>query len=66
MLGQRYHQDAILHKPHNSEIAHFHGTREGADPPLGHKVAIGKAHWDHHAEDSPYFSRVNGRKFTFK
>jgi hypothetical protein len=65
-LGKKYNQDSILHKPHHSDIASFHGTKKGADPELGHKQDVGKVHWDNDVEDSPYFSKVKGRKFTFK
>jgi hypothetical protein len=66
-LGKRYKQESIIHKPHDSDVASFHGTKKGADPDLGQHQVIGKAHWDKEAEGAEYYTKTqNGRQFTFK
>jgi uncharacterized protein YjiS (DUF1127 family) len=61
-LGTKYKQESILHRPHNSEVASFHNT---SDNP-GEVNPVGKIHWGKEADKSPYFTKVNGKKFTFK
>ena len=65
-LGKRYKQESVLHKPHNSDVASLHGTTKSAEMDVGDKVDIGTAHWDKDAEDSPYYTKVNGHKFSFQ
>ena len=60
-LGKKYEQDSILHKPHNSQEAHLHGTREGGYPGLGKSTSVGNFH-PHRAGE---FHTVLKNKKTF-
>jgi hypothetical protein len=42
--GEKYEQDSILHKSHDSETAQLHGTKEGGYPGMGETVDVGKFH----------------------
>lgn len=64
-LGQKYEQDSVLHKPHNSDIAVLIGTHErsqfpkkGAVEPIG-KLAPGKKAENH-------TRLMDDRVFTFE
>lgn len=45
-LGNKYDQDSVLHKSHDSETAQLHGTsdRENGWPAKGESVDVGKFH----------------------
>lgn len=62
--GQKYGQDSVLHKPHDSEDAHLHGTREGGYPGMGKKESVGK--W--HPNRTPEFHTAmrGNRTFAFE
>jgi len=40
-LGKKYDQDSILHKPHDSHMAHFHGTNKTGWPGMDQKANAG-------------------------
>lgn len=62
--GQKHGQDSILHKAHDSEEAHLHGTREGGYPGMGEKASVGK--W--HPNRAPEFHTAmkGNRTFAFE
>lgn len=62
-LGKKYDQDSILHKPHNSDIASFHGTNKAEFPGYGKQVPVGKKQ---PYKGGQYFTQMpNGKRFTF-
>jgi len=42
--GEKYQQDSILHKPHDSDHASLHGTKKGGWPGHGKEHKVGKFH----------------------
>lgn len=42
--GEKYDQDSILHKPHDSDKAALHGTNESGWPGKGEKHEVGSWH----------------------
>ena len=42
--GEKYGQDSVLHKSHDSDEAHLHGTKEGGYPGKGKKERVGTFH----------------------
>jgi len=63
-LGKHYGQDSILHKPHDSDIASFHGTNDSAKPGIGKYDTVGKLKMDKAGE---FYTRLaNGRTFVFE
>jgi hypothetical protein len=63
--GQKYNQDSILHKPHNSTEASLHGTSDNPEsyPGPGKQEGVGKWHPNKVAQ---FFSALKGkRSFTF-
>ncbi len=42
--GEKYGQDSVLHKAHDSNDAHLHGTKEGGYPGKGKKESVGTFH----------------------
>lgn len=65
-LGKKYEQDSVMHKPHDSDTANLHGTKEGAYPGLGNTEPVGKFKWAS-ADDPPEFHTKlsDGRVFHF-
>lgn len=60
--GEKYEQDSILHKPHNSSKATLHGTKEGAWPGKGKTHEVGEFHPNRAGE---FHSVMKGRGKTF-
>jgi hypothetical protein len=62
--GEKYGQDSVLHKPHDSENAHLIGTKEGGYPGHGKTADLGKFH----ANRIPEFHSVlkGNRTFAFQ
>lgn len=62
-LGQKYGQESILHKPHDSEDASWHYT-DPTDARFGQSQSLGKFHQDNKAM---YYTTISGqkKKFTF-
>lgn len=62
-LGQKYDQDSILHKPHNSESADLVGTNESGYPGKGKREPQGSVKM----EKGEFFTKLeDGRTFSFK
>lgn len=62
--GEKYKQDSILHKPHDSETASLHGTKEGVWPGKGEKHDVGHFHPNRAGE---FHSQMKGRRtFAFE
>lgn len=62
--GQKYGQDSVLHKAHDSEEAHLHGTREGGYPGAGKSQSVGKWHPNRASE---FHTAMRGnRTFSFE
>jgi hypothetical protein len=61
--GEKYNQDSVLHKPHNTQKATLHGTshRENAWPAHGETHDVG----DFHANRAGEFHSVMKGKRTF-
>jgi len=62
--GQKYDQDSVLHKSHDSTHAHLHGTsaRENSFPGLGKSHDVGEFHPNRAGE---FHSVMKGRGKTF-
>jgi hypothetical protein len=62
--GQKYEQDFVLHKSHDSENAHLIGTKEGVYPGAGKTADLGKFHANRVPE---FHSVLKGRRsFAFE
>lgn len=59
--GEKYGQDSVLHKPHDSEHATLHGTKEGGWPGKDKEHAVGKFH----ANRTPEFHTAMKGKRSF-
>jgi ADP-ribosyltransferase exoenzyme len=60
-MGKKYGQDSILHKPHNSDIASFHGTNKATG--VGKVTPVGK--YRPRNNDQMFTRMKSGREFTF-
>jgi hypothetical protein len=64
-LGARYGQDSILHKPHNSDVASFHGTTDGVWPGKGKVEPVGRLNTK--SKNPQYYTELpNGKRFSFE
>lgn len=63
--GEKYKQDSILHKPHDSTKASLHGTKEGAWPGKGEKHDLGEFH-PNRASEFHSAMKGNHKTFTFE
>ena len=62
-LGQKYDQDSVLHKAHDSHEAHLHGTNDTGYPGKDKSVSVGTWHANRAGE---FHSVMRGRKtFAF-
>lgn len=62
--GEKYKQDSILHKRHDSTKASLHGTKEGTWPGKGETHDVGEFHPNRTGE---FHSAMKGKKsFTFE
>lgn len=63
-LGTKYDQESILHKPHDSDFAYLHGTKESGWPGVGNAENAGKFYPEKKGE----FQSVlrGGRVFSFQ
>lgn len=62
--GEKYKQDSILHKPHDSTKASLHGTKEGSWPGKGEKHEVGEFHPNRTGE---FHSGMKGKRtFAFE
>jgi hypothetical protein len=61
--GEKYKQDSVLHKPHDSTAASLHGTKEGAWPGKGEKHDVGEFHPNRAGE---FHSQMKNRTFAFE
>lgn len=60
--GEKYGQDSILHKPHNSDVGSLIGTNETGHPGKGNVASVGIFHPDRIAE---FYSKHKGKNFAF-
>lgn len=62
--GEKYGQDSVLHKAHDEEHAHLHGTREGGFPGKGKAHNVGKFHPNRAGE---FHTKMKGKRtFAFE
>ena len=66
--GEKYGQDSVLHKPHNSEHASLIGTKEGVFPGKGVEHPVGKWHPNRAGEFHSVMTgrHAKGRTFAFE
>ena len=66
--GEKYNQDSVLHKPHDSENAHLIGTSHGVFPGKGVEHPLGKWHPNRTGEFHSVMTgrHAHGRTFTFE
>jgi len=66
--GEKYGQDSVLHKAHDSEHAHLIGTREGGFPGKGNTHDVGQWHPNRTGEFHSVMTgrHGKGRTFTFE
>lgn len=63
--GEKYEQDSVLHKPHNSTKASLHGTSEGAWPGKGKSHEVGEFH-PNRAGEFHSVMKGRGKSFAFE
>jgi hypothetical protein len=62
--GEKYKQDSVLHKAHDEEHAHLHGTRDGGFPGKGKTHNVGKFHPNRAGE---FHTKMKGKRtFAFE
>lgn len=63
--GEKYEQDSVLHKAHNSDEAHLVGTKKtGTWPKYGEHESVGKFH-PNKISDYKTLMKHSGRSFSF-